>query len=314
MAYVSEDRNLLQLEMTIEEYQNCVRLFEMERTRQGDRYDVFRHLLRSCIVGEERMCRYLILAKGVDHTRGVTQYEATEFPGLIRGDTPLTIALRFENVSIALFIYNLPLKSKSLIQRNENIKITFLKSFGANFSRNWQRSASTYDADSLSLFDELKRKIKWIVLFRRIAFSFERVTEIVSDLMITIPFYTPPPSTDELQTIGIDLLDKANIGSISDHFLLWTFQMLTRLSPSELASYPLIYGSDRVSPQLSLFMNFLNDIHRWVEVLVLSDWDAKDRAKTIEFFISLADDLLQKRCFVVSIGVTFGLQSAQIAR
>jgi hypothetical protein len=319
MSFVHEEVNLSRVQITAEQFQECSRLFEIEKSRQRGSYNLYKHLLHSCVVGDEPMCRYLILHQGADHMRSVTENDLKDkltSSSFQCGDTPLSVALRFENASIARLLTSLPnkpLQKGTADVLGDNLT-SLLTSFGSYYSRHWHKSAVQYDADSPSLLEELRKKFKWVSLFRRADTNVGKSIHSMADVMLSIPFYLPPQSCEELQKIGISLLEKENAKEIANHFLIWTFQMFSRLSPSDLASYPLSSVADDVAPQLSLFSNFLNDIHRWVEVLVLSDWDAKDRGKTIEFFISLADALQHTRCYLASIGVTFGLQSVHISR
>ena len=317
MSYVNEEVTISRHQMAQDELQNCARLFEIERSRQGDTYDAFQHLLHSCAIGDTQMCRYLILTQGVDHTRCVTDRDIVKNRAstIHEGDTPLSVALRFDNSATALFLTTL---QKNLIKSGreemEGDVLPLLNCFASEYSHNWHHSSANYDADVHTLLGELRKKFRWVALFLRTTKDAAVAVQKVTDAMVCVPFFTPPRSIKEVQKIGLYLLDKENVNKIAEHFLIWSYQMFTRLSPSELATYPLNVGSDTVTPQLSLFSNFLNDIHRWVEVLVLSDWDAKDRARTIEMFILLGEALLQKRCYLVAIGVTFGLQSAHILR
>jgi hypothetical protein len=87
-----------------------------------------------------------------------------------------------------------------------------------------------------------------------------------------------------------------------------------RVSARDLASYPLTYKLNQTSHAMKEASQFLNDLSRWTEVLVLSCWDAVDRGKMLSFLIHLADRSRQIHSYFIAIGVVMGLLSSHVQR
>jgi hypothetical protein len=137
-----------------------------------------------------------------------------------------------------------------------------------------------------------------------------------TDPMDNVPFYSVGNPLAVIQSAAESFFSGSESpNAIAAHFLLWSKQIQRNISESDLILYPIAYknGVPPESP-IAVFTTFLNDLSRWAEVLVLAEWEPADRAKRLEFFISLLESLMAMRCYSVCMGVVMGLCSAHIER
>ncbi len=290
----------------------CQRVYEMRRQKQSASYDVDKHLLHCCFCGDDVMARYLIYAHNADYKKVIDHFDIEEkYVGIfLKGDTAISIATRFNNQTIADFISSLGSRdiSKANARSSANDSVSSrsaLSDFAEDRAQSSISSFDSFERGRKSYVSELRRKLKWVTRVRQ-------TRESLMEPMDLIPFYIRSSSVQDIHSFLF--FQKAFTDNFADHFLIWTHQMQTRLSPHEIATYPLSYSSGTQSPLLLSYSSFVNDVSRWVEVIVLSEWEAKDRAKNVEFFISLMEKLMTRRCYLACMGVGVGLQSAFISR
>ena len=179
--------------------------------------------------------------------------------------------------------------------------------YAKDFAATWHTQYDDYEAHRTKYVLKFKQKLSWV---SRIWAS----QETVHEPMELLSFFVSSCPLEESQRAGYFVLQKMFLDKLGDQFVLWTHQMQTRLSPHEIATYPLSYSSGTQSPLLLSYSSFVNDVSRWVEVIVLSEWEAKERAKMVEFFVLLLEKLVERRCFLVCMGVAMGLQSSHVDR
>ena len=105
------------------------------------------------------------------------------------------------------------------------------------------------------------------------------------------------------------------ITSVAYDLLAMSQKIQNKIPADEIATYPLSYHhGNEGTDSLKDYSLFLNDVSRWVEVLVLSSWDTAERAKVISFFILLLEKSKNIRSYYVAMGLSLGLQSSHIHR
>jgi hypothetical protein len=112
-------------------------------------------------------------------------------------------------------------------------------------------------------------------------------------------------------------LSQSEIDVVAEHFLIFFIRLQKEISEDELFSFPIQYSSSNTSTvrtHLSAINSFINDLSRWAELVVLSRWNAEDRAGILQYLISLAERLEAKQCFPACMGITMGLSSPHIER
>jgi hypothetical protein len=99
------------------------------------------------------------------------------------------------------------------------------------------------------------------------------------------------------------------------HLLFRSQCLQKRISCQDLSCYPLSYKSESATcSEIKDFTTFLCDLARWVEVMVLSSWDATERAKVLTFLIWIVDQSKASFNFYGAFGLILGLQSPHLAR
>jgi hypothetical protein len=109
-------------------------------------------------------------------------------------------------------------------------------------------------------------------------------------------------------------LNEDFINNVSVALLSTTQRIQKKIAADELVSYPLSYKANVQSPNIKEYTEYLNDICRWVEILVLSSADSSERAKVITFFIFLLDKSRELRSYSVCMGIYMGLSSSPVQR
>ena len=80
-------------------------LYDMEKERKGDLYNVHRHLVHCCAMDDIYMCQYLLCQRGANPNYELTHEDTVGKEVMFReGDTPLKVAARFENPGVIAFI------------------------------------------------------------------------------------------------------------------------------------------------------------------------------------------------------------------
>ena len=226
------------------------------------------------------------------------------------GDTALAIATRYKNTSIVEFLTGIESRecvttgSRSLA-KDGNTHRSPQYEFAAYRADVWTSSFDSHERGRRSYVNELEKTLHWVARLRT-------TRDAAIDPMDLIPFFVRSPAVHEIQSFLFFQNPFADL--FADHFLIWTHQMQTRLSPHEIAAYPLSYSAGTQSPLLLSYSSFVNDVSRWVEVIVLSEWDGRERARHIEFFVCLMERLMERRGYLACMGVGVGLQSAHVAR
>ena len=157
-------------------------------------------------------------------------------------------------------------------------------------------------------------------LMEKVASYLKRKTKISlnlpTDPMADVPFYSTGNSIGIIRSAAESFFSGSeSVNTIASHFFIWATQMQRRISDLDLLLYPIAYknGVPTESP-ISTFTTFLNDVSRWVEVSILSEWEVVDRVTRVEFFISLLASLVSLRNYSVCLGVVMGLSSPHIER
>ncbi len=104
------------------------------------------------------------------------------------------------------------------------------------------------------------------------------------------------------------------IHSVAHDILTLAQESQKKIPADDLACYPLSYCVNDSNDAIKGYSRFLNDLSRWVEVLVLSSWDPVERANVISFFILLIQRSISIRSYFVAMGLSIGLQSTSIQR
>ena len=120
-----------------------------------------------------------------------------------------------------------------------------------------------------------------------------------------------------LQQIQWNLMISLNeefISNVAVTLLSMSQRIQRKIPADDLASYPLSYKVNAQCQNVKEYTEFLNDLCRWIEILVLSSPDPAERAKIVTFFIFLMDKSKDLRSYSVCMGVYMGLTSSPIQR
>ena len=220
--------------------------------------------------------------------------------GLISiGDTPHSLAEKYKNVTTI-----------HLLNAYEKYVTEYALEDGNGY-------LSSQDIDWIS-WDRLNRtqsRSHMVDLHKELKLIAKRKAENRNPIgMENIPFYEKAPNLETLRRVIPSLFSREYVTPIAAHLLIWSQQMQSKITPYELSSYPLLSDERKDRSYLRLFMSFLEDVKRWTEILILSEWDAIDRARNVEFFILLLEELSKCRCFHACFGVVMGLMSPHLER
>lgn len=124
-----------------------------------------------------------------------------------------------------------------------------------------------------------------------------------------------------LSVIWSHIMDTASSSALSfaskltRHLLFYSQTLQKRICCQDLSCYPLSYKSESATcSEIKEFTTFLCDLARWVEMMVLSSWDAMERAKILTFLIWVVDRSKASFNFYGAFGLILGLQSPHLAR
>jgi hypothetical protein len=136
-----------------------------------------------------------------------------------------------------------------------------------------------------------------------------------SSLLLTLSFFLPDASNIKaLAKTASTILCIKYTGIIASHLFHFSLQLQRLIPNEEIGDYPLLLKNEVMGPALKLFCSMLDDLNRWVGIHVLALPTPAERAKRIEFFVALSDELIAKQNYHMAMGMINGLLTAPLSR